>query len=292
MKNKDYIFNISGGVGKNIMATAAVRCLRQANPDSKIYVSSPHTAVWKNNPDVTEIINPLEVKDFYPNHVQGKDIELLAHDPYMSEDFIYKRKHLIEVWCDIFNIPYKKDVSSVLEFSKEEKEKVKSKLPKGKLFFIQTSGGAVNQDYPISWMRDMPLHIGQRVVDEMTKKGYTAVHIRRENQYALENATWIPMTLREMLCSIQFSDKRLFIDSVAQHAAAAFKKESVVTWIGNKPEIFGYEMHKNILPNVPEEFRHFTDSYLEKYNITGVLHECPYNTNDIFDVEDILSKLD
>ena len=289
---ENIIFSISGGIGKNIMATAVVNSIKKQCPNSKIVVASPYSSVWENNPDIEEVVNFVEDSDFFKNHMAGKDAEFFGNDPYLSEDFLYRRNHLMKVWSEMFGIKYNNS-SPKLYFTDEEQRQVKSKLPKEKpLFFIQTSGGAPNQEYPISWMRDMPMPLAQKVVNHMTQKGYEVIHIRHENQYALENTTWIPMNTREMMCSLLFADKLLLIDSVAQHAAAALGKKAVVCWVGNKPEIFGYEIHTNLLPKAEGKFRHKIDAYLDPYNITGVLHECPYDTNELFDVEEIIKELE
>lgn len=292
IKNADKIvFVISGGVGKNIMATAVVKALKREFPKKKIIVGTPWEFVWTNNPDVDTIVNFIEDNDFYKNHMNDQDAFIMADDPYFETDFIYKRENLMKTWTEMFGIEYKGEQPEIY-FTKEEIKEVKEKMPiDKKLFFIQTSGGAPSQEYPISWMRDMPLQLAQEVVDEMNKQGYRTIHIRTENQYALEGAETLNLNLRELLCAIKFSDKRLFIDSVAQHAATALGKSSVVTWIGNRPEIFGYESDDNIIPNAEEKFRHMIDSYLEEYNIAGTLHECPYDTNEIFDKKEILKKL-
>ena len=88
------------------------------------------------------------------------------------------------------------------------------------------------------------------------------------------------------------STKRLFIDSFAQHTAAAMNMSSTVGWIANKPNVFGYEMHDNIIANpitVKPELRH---SYLQQFNISGDLLEFPYNNEDeIFDVDKIIASI-
>ena len=69
---------------------------------------------------------------------------------------------------------------------------------------------------------------------------------------------------------------RLLIDSSLQHAAAALNKPSTVVWVGTSPKIFGYDMHKNVLPKTEFPEGHI-DSYLYDYNFTGAVHECPYD---------------
>ncbi len=293
LQNSDrLIFVISGGTGKNIMATAVVEAAHKQFPNAEIIVATPWVEVWFNNPHINCVINITKESDLYKNFVNKPNTSVFLHDVYHEASFIHKAKHLNESWADMCGIKYNGELPKMY-FTDEERAATKAKLPQdGKpLFFIQTSGGAQNQDYPISWMRDMPLSIAQRVVDRMNALGYTTVHIRRPDQYGL-GGTFVPhFTLREMLCSIEFSDKRLLIDSVMEHAAAAMRKPSVILWTGNRPNVFGWEMHTNLLPRETPKFRHKIDSYLEPYNITGLIHECPYDTDELFDMEEILTKV-
>lgn len=289
---KNIIFSISGGVGKNIMATAVINSLREQYPNSNITVATPYKLVWDNNPDINAVVNFVDDESFYKNYVKNKDVLFLGHDPYLHKNFIYKQENLIETWCKLFDIKYNGSLPKMY-FAKEEKEGVREKLPKDKkLFFIQTSGGYNNQNVPISWTRDLPLPIAQKVVDHMKDKGYEAIHIRRKDQYSLENTLWLDLSLREFLCALNFADKLLLIDSVAQHAAIAVDKKAVVCWVGNTPKVFGYDKHTNIVSATPKEFRHQINSYLDQYNITGDITECPYDTNELFDVDEIIKALE
>lgn len=293
MSTQNIIFNISGGLGKNIMATAVVRAIKKAYPDSNIVVSTPHRDVWLGNPNVNEIINLETTPHFFRDYIYNKNALIFRHDPYLAEDFIYRRAHLTKIWCDLCDVAWDGEKPD-LYFTEREKSFVKKILNVGsrrKLFFIQTNGGAPIQSYPISWARDLPLPIAEKIVKEMLKKGYRVIHLRRDNQPVLAGAEYFGFSHRQALCAIQFSDKRLFIDSFTQHTASAFRLSSTVVWIVNSPEVFGYKLHKNLVTDIPEAYRHHIDSYLDKYDITGRLEECPFETNDIFSAEKILKTL-
>jgi len=292
---KQIIFNIAGGIGKNIAATAVVSSVKKKYPNRSIIVTTPWGTAWENNPDIEKTVSLEHTPHFYRDYVRGTDSIIFRLDPYNCDDFFHRRKSLIEIWCELCGVEY--DGSSPkLFFTEEEKNVVISRLfpnPEDKrpLFFIQPSGGATNQPYPISWARDLPLGIAQEVVNEMNKKGYRSIHIRRDNQIPLENTEWITFTLRQAMCAIKFSEKRLFVDSFASHVATAFNLHSVVTWVTNSPKVFGYDLHTNIEVKVPEEFRHNITAYIEKYNIGGLWHEHPYKNDRIFSSEEILNHL-
>jgi hypothetical protein len=94
----------------------------------------------------------------------------------------------------------------------------------------------------------------------------------------------------ELFSLLQHSDRRLLIDSCLQHAAAAFGLPSTVLWIGTSPNLFGYSIHNNIIADDPE-LQNLPDSYLFDYNFAGIVHECPYLTNDIFRIDHIIDSL-
>lgn len=297
------IFNISGGAGKNIAATAVIESIKAKYPKSDIIITTPWIDAWINNPNVSKIIDISKDTGFFENYIYKKDVTLFFFDPYNDEDFLYRREHVIETWCELCGVPCitkqpklyftsEENISVLKKISDTAQTDIEKKKP---LFFIQPSGGATNQPYPISWARDLPLKTAEEVVDKMNNLGYRTIHIRRKDQIALPNTTWIEFTIREAMCAIQFSAKRLFVDSLAAHVAGALALPTVVVWVTNSPKVFGYEIHTHIeaFEKNPEkiEFRHSPDAYLDTYNIAGIWSEHPFSDDMIFDSNDIVKKL-
>ena len=82
--------------------------------------------------------------------------------------------------------------------------------------------------------------------------------------------------------------KLVLIDSCLQHAAAAFNIKATVLWIGTSPTVFGYSIHNNIKPKIPQKANQLIGSYLFDYQFENNPHECPYiNVADFFSSEDI-----
>jgi len=94
----------------------------------------------------------------------------------------------------------------------------------------------------------------------------------------------------ELFSILLASEKRLLIDSSLQHAAAALRLESTVLWVGTSPNVFGYNLHKNIIATLPNSVK-LPDSYLFDYDFNGTTHECPMFDNDIFDLNLIVESL-
>lgn len=303
MKSPDtIIFNIAGGVGKNIVATAVVHSIKKAYPKATIIISSPWKDVWQHNPNISQVINLETTPNFCADFLYKKNVKMCFLDPYNDPDFINRKEHIIDVWCRLCGV---ESITKIPElyFTEDEKQKTKEKLfdriseeeKQKPLFFIQPSGGATNQPYPISWARDLPLKTAEAIVLKMNKEGYRTIHLRRIDQIPVLGAEWIDFSMREAMCAIQFSNKRLFVDSFASHTSGAMQLKSVITWITNSPKSFGYDSNINIeaFPNNKNniEFRHNPDAYLDEYNIAGIWSEHPFKDDEIFDAEEILKYL-
>jgi hypothetical protein len=285
------IFQIDGGIGKSVAATAVCKAIRAQYPDDKLIVITGYPEVFLCNPHVDKVFNHNNLQYFYQDYIEGKQVKMCLHNPYLDTNFITQNGHLNKVWCELFGIQYNGELPELFINNRELTffgNQFNSNKP---LFVIQTNGGAANQQNKYSWARDMPLATAQKIVDAFAND-YTVVHIRREDQLPLRNTTPVQMEFRALATLISLSAKRLFIDSFAQHTAAALNKHSVVCWIGNTPEQFGYDMHTNIVANPPTirpELRH---SVFSKYNISGQVTEFCYNNEDeIFDADRIIEAL-
>ena len=292
---KYIVFECAGDMALNLMGTAVVSCLKAAHPDREIVVVTHTPEAWLHHPAVYRVYRFGALSYFYDDFIKDQDTLVFRHSPYFSEGYAYAAKtgrHLIDIWCELCGVTWDGALPKLF-FSDEEKSAVKAKLgiDERPIFMIQASGGAFNQPYPISWARDLPISVAEEVVAEMNKRGFRTIQMRRDTQLPLAGAEWIPFTLREAMVAVQFSDKRLFVDSVGAHTAAALNLPSVVTWVTNVPEVFGYSIHTHLLPNSPLEHRHRVDSYVDAYDIAGRWHEHPYKTDRIFDAEKILKAL-
>jgi hypothetical protein len=287
--DKYVILNVEGGIGKNVIATAVVRAISNKWKDRKLIILTAHPDIWFCNPRVDRVLQFGMTPYFYQDYVDGKDSILLMQDPYRCEDYIYRRKHLSEVWCDMFGIKWDGEKPELyfttLEFDFLS-TLIKNELP---IFLIQPFGGSQGQQHKYSWARDIPPVIAQTIVDEMIKKGYRVIQIRREDQIGLNNSESLSLNPRQLALSLMLSDKRLLIDSYMQHAAAALGLQSTVLWIGNSPKVFGYELHNNISADFEPGF--LRSSLYDPYDITGDPIQLVTPPNNLFSVEQILESL-
>jgi hypothetical protein len=288
------IVEISGGMGKGIVANAVVSALKKQYPKHKIVVVTAWDSPFHGNPDIYRVYNFNQLSYFYDDFIFD-DTKIMKIDPYLAESHIKQESHLIKTWCDLYDIPYNGEMPKLFLNPREIeliKDRVKPHMGKP-IMVMHTNGGVSDPNNPSgnkSWARDIPVEIAQSIVN-FYSKNYRILHIRTQNQPELKNVETVDLPQRELFALISISQKRLFIDSFSQHAAAALGLQSTVCWIANKPSVFGYEMHDNIFPNAQfvKDFNKY--KYMDNYALDGQPHEFPFDKLNLFDVKEIADSL-
>jgi len=285
------VLQVSGGIGKSIVATAVCAAIKKQHKDAELIVISGYPDVFAPNPNVDMSLTFGNLNYFYPQHIEGRDTKLFLQDPYHEEDFIYQRGHLIEVWCKMNGIAYNGELPELYLTAKERTQYAPLFASDKPIMALQTNGGISPQGDKYSWPRDLPIATAQQVVNAFAKD-YNIVQIRRNDQLALQGVYPVQAEFRALAVLISMTTKRLFIDSFAQHTAAALGMPSVVCWIANTPSQFGYDMHTNIVARPPSLKPELRNSVFSKYNITGQVTEFPYNNEgEIFDADMLIEAL-
>ena len=288
------IFNVQGGIGKHIAATAVAKCIKNNFPDRELIVVCAWPSPFINLDFVDRVYKEGMTPYFYQDYVLGKDSLLFKHEPYFTTDHIHGNKSLIENWCGLYGLEYNGEKPQLV-FNLREKQLTNLLWQSDKpILLLQSSGGVYNQqDGPLyKWTRDMPIDMTNKIVEEF-KENYNVFQVVKANGLVAEGA--IPVanehSVMELMTILMRSEKRLFIDSCLQHGAAALDLPSTVMWIGTNPKVFGYDMHDNIVANQLPEFK-LPDSFIFNYNFEGITHECPYKTEEeMFDVDEIISSV-
>lgn len=284
------IFSINGGIGKCVMATAVCEAIKKTYPKSNLIVISGYPDVFLNNPNVHRTYEFGRLSYFYEEFVEGKDFKVFANDPYLTTSHIKQDEHLIKTWCEMYDVPYSGEKPEIFLTPREVKYFGAMFVSEKPIFLIQANGGAPTE-LKYSWARDIPYDTVQQIIDEF-KGEYTVLNIARDDQAKYNGSQPVQSNFRQLCVLISLSAKRLFIDSFAQHVAASFNLPSVVCWIANKPEVFGYGVHTNILSNPFTLKPELRNSFLHKFNIQGDLMEFPYRSeNEVFDKEVIVSAI-
>jgi len=292
MDKKYSIFHIEGGLGKHLMATAVAKCIKNNHLDRKLIIVCAYPEVFINLDFVDRMYAIGHTPYFYEDYIENGDSLIFKQEPYFTTNYIYQQEHLIQSWCELFNLKYNQETPTLI-FNRAQTTEAQHFWGRDKpIMVIHTNGGPSNQSYTQSWTRDIPYYISTTVANHYKEK-YHIIQVARENSLAIPGAEVVTNVEGSMLflSLLLFSQKRLLIDSSLQHAASILGKKSTVLWIGNSPKIFGYGLHDNIQAILPSTGMK-PDSYLHPYNIQGTLYECPVVDEVMFNVEDIISSIE
>jgi len=287
---KTVIFFLQGGIGKHIAATAVAENISKNYPDRKLIVICPYPEVFLNNPFVYRIYRSNSAQYFYEDFIKNKDVIFLGNEVYQSNEYVVENKHLIESWCNMFGLKYTGENPRLFLNYAEAIDAARKYNRNKKSIIIQTNGGG-NEGPNYNWARDLPDFLVKDLIDSL-KDQYHIFHIGRRDQISYEHTEKIDTHFRELFCLFALTEKRLLIDSFAQHASAALMLPSTVCWIGTSPDKLGYNIHKNIIAKDQSKiFTHTIDGIIMEKEFAGLPHQCNYNIMQAFDKEEILSTL-
>lgn len=278
------LLGIEGGKGKNLAATGAVALAAQ---EHQVDVITAHPDIWEGNPNVQR------VWDW--NRAEYLADSLSVYDEVIFEDAYKNTKFLLD-GCDItcaYNYMLNgmcQPVTPQVYLTKSEYLHVESMLAgiEKPILAVQTNGG-YNEGY--AWNRDLPLDQAVEVLNSFIED-YEIIHLRAQGQLEIEGIKHTAdLSLRQSLVVLAKSSKRLLVDSVYQHAAAAMGLESVVCWVSTESIKFGYDIHTNIQANKPElKNTNRLEGFLKGLNSEPSF--CPFSpTQDIFDTKKIIDAL-
>lgn len=295
-KDNYVIFNPEGGLGKIIASTALLKFIQQKYPEHKIIVITPWAEIFLNNPRVYRVFKSGNHPYFYKDYLEGRESIVLKGEPYFNTRHLYSKQHLIKSWCELHDLPFDGIIKPELYFNVAEKQFYANNIVSDRpILILQTNGGPYDDGKAYSWTRDLPYEQSQILVNELGKQ-FKIYHVCRKNGPQLQGVERIENVdnKRTFLSLLLKSQKRLLIDSCLQHAAAAFDLPSTVCWIGTHPKVFGYDMHHNILPTkekIVDNGGKMIDSLFFDHDFNGPEHEYPFESNDIFNLQEVYNSL-
>ena len=287
------IFHIEGGLGKHIMATALLKVIRKNHPNDTIHVVCAYPDVFKHNPLVNHVHENGQHGPFYKTYIKGKekDTKIYFSDPYTHTDFILEQDHLYNIWAKQWGLVYNGETPQIYLTQSEIDYFTPFYTTDKPILALQSNGGPAGTGYDYSWTRDLPEPVVLKVIEEF-KETHTIVHIKREDQKSYPNVLNALDGFRSIAILLQLADKRLLIDSFAQHLAAAFKLKSTVCWGTTAPEVFGYEMHNNIKANKFTLKVDFPTNLYQPFLLSQDVSSTPYaRLEDIFNTDTIIKSL-
>ena len=286
------IFHVEGGLGKHVAATAVAKCIKNNHPDRELIVVCSYPEIFLSLDYVNKVYRHGSTPYFYDTYIDGIDSLIFKHEPYFTTEHIHKKLPLIENWCKLYNLEFNGETPEIV-FNMRNKQFGENfwRRPKP-IMVIQTNGGPMEgQKFPYSWSRDIPYSLAQKIVDHYSLR-FHVIQICRHEANALSGAEVInqPLSNMELFSLLMVSKKNILIDSCLQHAAAAMNKPSVVLWVGTSPKVFGYDIHTNLVADIPKSLS-LPDSYLFDFSFNGEIHECPFLEDNFFTLAEIIEAV-
>jgi hypothetical protein len=294
-KNQYCVFDVKGGLGKNIAATAVAQCICNNFPDLKLIVVASWPDIWVHLPFVHRVYQHGNTRYFYQEYIEDKESIIFAGEPYFCSDHINKKLPLIETWCKHYNLNFNQE-KPILVINPQQRRKIRHFYQFDKpIFLIHTNGGFYHREHPYSWARDMPHNVAVKISEHFSND-YQIVQVARQNSPHIENAFCIdnPIPNMELIGLLELTNKRFLIDSCLQHAAAALQLPSTVLWNATSPTIFGYSIHDNVETLYKPSIQ-LPNSYLFDYDFEGDSSEYPYTEDqekNLYDIDYIINSLE
>ena len=286
------IFQIDGGLGKSIMATAMVKVIKNRYKNSNIVVVTAFPDIFLNNPHIHEVYNFNNLNGFYLKYIKDQECKILTEDPYRRSDFILEKpKNLLKTWCELYGLRYNNEQPQIY-LTQPEIDYFSPYYQTDKpILVIQPNGGPAGLGYQYAWTRDIPEPTILELINHY-KDNYSIIHIKREDQKIYPDTMQALDGFRSIAILLQLSSKRLLMDSFGQHMAAALGKKSTVCWSSTKPEIFGYKNNINVESNPFTKEPNFQHTQYNPFGLSEDISTIPYNDlNEVFNTNKIIESI-
>lgn len=227
--------SLGHAIGDGFMATPMIHAMKEMHPERNVAVSAPWAkAVLTGNPDVDAIAeHPLD----------AQRTVRLEQSVYGWAGAHRWGGHLAEAYCRMFDLPVPEDITPrffwngdrpiLPEIERERPYVVIAPWSTAKTFdFFQESGN-----------KNWPLDRWSAVVSRAHRDGFRVVQLRASDQEPLVEGVDVDFCarpLREALACIEGASLLVSVDTMAHHAAAAFRLPSVVLWGRSRATHFGY----------------------------------------------------
>jgi hypothetical protein len=301
-RNKpNIVITVNGGAGKNIIFTTTAKNVKIQYPDHNLVVISAYPELFLNIPFIDRVYRMGSTPYLHEDLIASNTESLsYAVEPYQHDGYLNEKEHLAVTWAKVLGVEDKniKHSEPFIKLTSREMELFRNMngglLSMGKpILLIQPYGGA-NNNVPYNWCRDLPPRQAQELVNRLSTD-FTVVCVTRQEQPKLEGCVqYTAGSVRDLALMLTLSTKRLFIDSFCQHAAAALGLASTVCWITNKPKVFGYPIHNNIVApkGVNSDNIHRIDSLYQAENWEGTFNNYyPYENDQIFNLNQIIESV-
>jgi hypothetical protein len=285
------IFNINGGLGREICYTGVLDKYHELHPEEEIIVISGNTDIFQNKPYIKKIY-PLHSSYLYEDVILTAD-KYIETEPYNHIDYFKNKKHITQVLNNMINNidePINAninlndgEITTTETFIKEFKEK----HPEKKICLLQAygaSGGYKKQD-PTN--RSLTDNETEQVINILKEKNYHIYMVGHDESKGFPNTQLFKgLPLRQTIALMKYTDLIVTIDSFTNHVLGMYNKQGIVIWKATNIKNLGYDCNLNLecgtIKDVPNRLPH---------NIPNPEQTNVNNKLDIDKFKELLNKL-
>jgi len=242
----NYVIEITGGLGKHIMATSFIKWLNERHPKRKITILSAYPEIFEYNPRIFRNLR-LGSPYLFEDYIKGRDYR--KGDPYTVYEY-YREKnkmHLMKLYPKAYGFSkYNENPKSEIYLTKGEELDgqffCKQSFP---LITFQAFGGLPPGIIPNRMkvdqsQRDMIQPLAIKIVNFFNQKGFKILQIRSQTEPIIPGTIQLKVPFRNLLPISKYSIAHIGIDSAMMHGAAVFKKPMLIFWGGTHVDNLGY----------------------------------------------------
>lgn len=244
---KKISIEITGGIGKNIMATSFIKWLNEKFPKTDILVISSYPEIFEYNPRIWRNLR-MGQPYLFEDYIKGGDFR--KGEPYSVEEYFRdkNKKHVMNVFPKAYGFnEFDNKPQSEIYLTKGEEMDGKMYCGQNKpVITFQPIGGLPPGAQPNrmkmdSSQRDMPPKLAMKIVQTLIQKGFKVLQIRGPSEAPMPGTLQLQLPFRNILPIIKHAVGHIGIDSSGMHAAATFKKPMLIYWGGTHVDNLGYK---------------------------------------------------
>jgi len=243
----NYVIEITGGIGKHIMATSFIKWLNEKYPKNKITVISAYPEIFEYNPRIYRNLR-LGQPYLFEDYIKNNDFR--KGEPYQLVEYYREnnKKHLMNVFPKAYGFN-KLNENPETEIYLTKGEEMDGKIynqQNSPLITFQAIGGLPPGMQPNRFkidlnQRDMIPQLAMKIVQFLISKGFKILQIRGPTEPPIPGTLQLQVPFRNILPILKYSVGHVGIDSSGMHGAAIFKKPQLIFWGGTHVDNLGYK---------------------------------------------------
>lgn len=264
------LYFIEGGQGRQLCQAIIADELTEKYDD--VYVVS-HYSWWTEmlaakNAKLHSVTYDMLSPVFATIMADTKNWDVFKANPYNDNDFILRRAGLFDTCRKLCGLKQKNDVTpngqttmpyitvpeNIQALAKDFAEKNKKFVMfcrQGGLSVLKNGDNTRQVPMEHGLLRAYPIDKSEKVVEALTKKGYTVLQVALPEEPHVKGAIYLEQEQSMMFYAeiSKYAECVITIDSCLMHATINNCKKMIAIWAETDPVGFGYAKAKNLLPH-------------------------------------------